>query len=333
MRRFVYGLRDGSFNFRTKLSRIEAESMSTLLESYNKFKPIEIHRNIRGLKLVRFWKGSEFRVFLLYLGIVALKDFVTEEIYHHYLLLCCAVTILSSNVYMVYLNIAEKLLEEYIEKFIELYGIDSISSNIHNLCHVVDDVRKHGPLPNISAYPFESFLGYMKILVRSGNKPLSQIAKRILELERLNMTSSKSIETVKLENKIQDIHDVPACKGVYSKIKLAKDFILTNGTKNNFFLTSKRQIVSMINATSLEGKIHIYGKEISNKYDFFKKPFSSSRLNIYATKCEDHTHQCTFNEPKLYSLTEIKCKLFCLNYQSEFVFIPLIHTFDSKITA
>lgn len=37
-------------------------------------------------------------------------------------------------------------------------GIDSISSNVHNLCHLVDDVKHLGYLPSISTYPFGNIL-------------------------------------------------------------------------------------------------------------------------------------------------------------------------------
>lgn len=80
----------------------------------------------------------------------------------------------------------------YIKKYIELYGNDSISSNVHNLCHIVEDVRKFGPLPFISSYPFENTLGYVKRMVRHGNLPLSQVSKRLTEISDLIITNIKN---------------------------------------------------------------------------------------------------------------------------------------------
>lgn len=100
-------------------------------------------------------------------------------------------------------------------------------------------------------------------------------------------------------------------------------------------MTNNEQIVSMINATYFEDKIHVYGVNLKNKYNFFVKPFPSSRLNIFASKgiidknSERHTkYICDFSDPTLYSLSNIKYKLFCLLYHNEFIFISLLHTLD-----
>lgn len=172
----------GSFNFKTKWRATKISEVSDILISCNETLPTEIHRAVRRLDCVRFWKGLEFRTFLLYIGIVVLKDNLLDAAYEHFLLLFCAVTLCSSNEYIQYLNIAERLFLDYIQGYIRIYGKDSIGSNVHNLCHVVDDVRKFGPLPTISAYAFENHLGYIKRLLRNGNRPLSQIAKRLTEL-------------------------------------------------------------------------------------------------------------------------------------------------------
>ena len=110
-----------------------------------------------------------------------MKDFLSVEVYEHFLMLVLAVTIISCETHLKFLSVSETLQNDYIEMYIDIYGIDSISSNVHNLCHVIDDVRKFGYLPGISSYPFENFLGYIKSLLRSGNRPLAQISKRIIE--------------------------------------------------------------------------------------------------------------------------------------------------------
>ncbi|CAH1125480.1 unnamed protein product [Ceutorhynchus assimilis] len=189
MRKCLYGWVNGSYNFRTKLSAAQIDQLSYLLEECNKRRPIEIHRAIRKLKCLKYWKGTEYRTFLLYIGPVILKVFLTREAYHNFLTLCCAVTILSCNTYSKYIHIAECLLEDFIEQFIDIYGIDAISSNVHNACHVVNDVKKFGSLPEISSYPFENFLGHLKTLLHTGNRQLPQLAKRVIELSKFNSLS------------------------------------------------------------------------------------------------------------------------------------------------
>lgn len=159
----------------------QKQEIDLLLAQLNSEMPTEIHRAIRGLKYMNVWKGSEYRTFLLYIGIVVLKDFLPLDQYNHFLELFCAVTICYSIVYQKYRFIAKELFDEYIENYVFIYGIDAIGSNVHNLCHVIDDVKRFGNLNEISTYEFENALGQMKLWLRRCDKSLEQIARRISE--------------------------------------------------------------------------------------------------------------------------------------------------------
>lgn len=163
MKRCIRGWTHGSHNFtkknKTKFNYHQIQKISEHLENINSTRPNDISRAIRGLKYLNYWKGTEYRTLLVYTGMVVLKDILNEAAYEHFMILSCAVRILSSKEYNRYVPLARVLLIDYIEKFKHIYGKDSISSNVHNLCHVVDDVLKFGPLPNISSYPFENFFG------------------------------------------------------------------------------------------------------------------------------------------------------------------------------
>lgn len=328
MRRCLFGWREGSYNFRTKFSKAQTDQLSNMLIACNKTKPIEIQRAIRSLKSLKFWKGSEYRIFLFYLGPVFLNHFLAPDIYNHFLKLSCAVMILSCNEYLKYIEIAKTLLDEYIEQFIDIYGIDAISSNVHNLCHVIDDVKKFGHLPLISSYPFENFIGQLKHLVRHGNLPLSQVAKRCAEMSKINIFKDENKDKIFVKKKINEKHELPMCNGVYAYLNLTKDFVLRTNDKNKWFMTKGGDIVKMLNATYFKQKIHIFGERVNNKYDFFVKPFASSKINIFASKIDEHSSNMVRN---LYSLSDIKCKIFCIEIShNEFVFLPLIHTLDIK---
>lgn len=132
-----------------------------------------IVQSVRGLDTLTFWKGLEFRTFLLYIGPVVLKDILPEDAYSHFLQLFCAIRICScQRLFNIseYVQVADSLIRDFIEEYICIYGIDSISSNVHNLSHLIDDVKRFGILPKISAYPFENMLYFLKNLVRTGGK-------------------------------------------------------------------------------------------------------------------------------------------------------------------
>lgn len=154
---------------------------------------------MRGLSEIAHWKATEYKSFLLYISIVVVKKFFTDQkIFHHFLSYYCAVVICSRHDQcQENYDVAEKMLKDFLINFKALYGIDHFSSNLHNLCHLVDDVRKFGPLDTISAYPFESKLYFIKRLLRTGKQPLNQVANRISELQEVGLlnelTKKKSV--------------------------------------------------------------------------------------------------------------------------------------------
>uniref|UniRef100_A0A1B0CU09 Transposase domain-containing protein n=1 Tax=Lutzomyia longipalpis TaxID=7200 RepID=A0A1B0CU09_LUTLO len=181
MKRLLEGWINGKFNFRTKFSSAQCKEITKLLAQANETRPIELHRKIRPLDSLHLWKGTEFRTFLLYLGVVILRDFVNSEVYYHFLLLFCSITIYYTKYYSNLFEVAKEMITDYVKSHRKMYGNFSIVSNVHNLLHIYDDVQNFGDLQNISTYPYENYLGKLKRLVRSGNRPLAQVAKRLLE--------------------------------------------------------------------------------------------------------------------------------------------------------
>ena len=321
MKKCLAGWVQGSFNFKTKLSGIQISQMSEQLERCNKTMPIEIHRAVRGIEHLKFWKGLEFRTFLMYLGPVILKDFLDPESYLHFLLLFCAVRICLVKEYFKYLDIANTLFNDYIEEFIILYGKDSIGSNIHNLHHVVDDIKRFGPLDNISTYPFENHLFYIKSLLRSGSLPLEQVALRIKEYSKLECNNySIDLKYPFGKNKQNKSKIAANCDQIFEQLMVQEGLTLKNDNKNKWFLTNRNEIVAMKHAIYNDNQFLICGQKLKEKQNFFEKPILSSYLHIYT--CQKNVDVST----EFYDLKEIKCKLVCLNYKYQLVFFPLIHT-------
>uniref|UniRef100_T1H418 Uncharacterized protein n=1 Tax=Megaselia scalaris TaxID=36166 RepID=T1H418_MEGSC len=150
-------------------------------------KPTEFHRAIRSLEYLSFYKGTEFRNFLLYHGLVALKANVDDEIYENFKDLHCAITICLTNKHRKYVPAAKLIFEKYFRDFKKIYGKCMVSYNIHQTLHLADYVIKYGPLENYSAFEYESKLGIIGNLICSGNNPLEQGANRIIEHLELDM--------------------------------------------------------------------------------------------------------------------------------------------------
>lgn len=73
-----------------QFDEIRQISENLLLKSYI---PREFSRKCRSLTELERWKATEFRLFLLYIGIVALKGPVSCDQYRHFLLLFIAIYI------------------------------------------------------------------------------------------------------------------------------------------------------------------------------------------------------------------------------------------------
>lgn len=186
----------------------------------------------------------------MYFGPVLLQHYLTSEVYDHFLLLFCATIICSCDLYKSYLHLAQTLYETYIEQYIHIYGHDSISSNVHNLCHVVNDVVKFGPLPNISTYPFESMLNNITKKLRKGEAPLQQVANRIQELSHAKTEHLKEIfPTARHEKYLYN------CKKIYTTIYLRKNFCLRCTVKDKWFLSTDNRVVEMQYGEIIEGNL------------------------------------------------------------------------------
>lgn len=194
---------------RQYLTNNDKTNINTMLIGFNSKKPTDFNRSFRSSLVFKYWKGVEFRQFLLYAGIVVLKDELRSDCYQHFIKLFCAVTICYCNYYKDYINLAEEEFNEFIEEFADIYGRDQIVSNVHNLCHITADVRRFGPLSSISSYPFENLLGTLKTRLAKSSKPLEQIARRIAEenFVQRSSTSRKIITVPLLSHRFEVIHD------------------------------------------------------------------------------------------------------------------------------
>ncbi|KYM95855.1 hypothetical protein ALC62_13489, partial [Cyphomyrmex costatus] len=161
-----------------------------LFTQLKRYVPAEFARKPRKLDCIKLWKATEYRLILLYTGPLAFKSILKKNIYYHFLIMHVIVRILSSEELHEYLTYAQDLILFFVKTFIELYGIENVSHNVHSLIHLVDDVKKFGPLDNFSAFKFENFMQILKNYLRKADKPLQQVIRRCIEKEKNLCTST-----------------------------------------------------------------------------------------------------------------------------------------------
>lgn len=336
-KRFLSGLKSGNlWTYSAKWSVNECNEVSIFLKKC--IMPSEINRPVRGLEDLPHWKGTEFRTFLLYVSLVVLKKFIkSRRIYEHFLLYFCAIHIChrSDQTERNY-EIAQAMLMQYLDECKKNFGIQLFSSNLHNLCHLVQDVKKFGPLQTFSAYPFESRLYYLKRLLRSGVNPLPQVARRISEVQSANcFKSAQNNHEIKLmcERKHEDVLTDRSLAyflqnenaKAYSKIQLPTFKLNASQEQNKWVHTISGQIVCVkAIIQSSNGQTYIYGCPLLDIRNYFEKPVLSSKLNIYESNCAE-------GSANFYQMDEIHCKMVKVEYGSRIsVFVPLVHTIQKK---
>lgn len=135
----------GSKNVR--LSTEDVQSVSCHLFTIKKFIPSEFKRKPRNLRDMDRWKATEFRQFLLYTGYIVLKSVISPLCYNHFLCLSIAIRILTDpQMCMTYNAYAHSLLLWFVSNYGDMYGIEYLSHNVHNLLHLAKDVQMFGQL-------------------------------------------------------------------------------------------------------------------------------------------------------------------------------------------
>lgn len=285
--------------------------------------PSEIHRTVRSIQWLKFWKGSEYRTILLYVGITAFKNILAPDAYAHFIYLFCAVTICSCESYKKFVPKAKDLFTEFVEKYIDLYGLDAITINVHNLRHVTENVERFGNLNSISTYPFENAARHIKLKLKQCDKALEQVSRRILELASIKKYQSpkNTYENVVFKFPIHapfENSNIPR----YNYVCVKKSIIFSNRKEGDkWFMTKKNEIVQFNYAYTLNDELFFCGIPLNNKSDYFVRPFNSRFINVFECKIE-------FEIEKQYPIDQVKCKMFISKHEGKLVFVPILHSLD-----
>lgn len=348
-KRFLQGFITGNLNnYNAKLSSSEISKISDFLALTAL--PLEVNRQLRGLDEIKFWKATEFRSYLLYVSPVIMEAFFNQQIYEHYMNFYCAIVICSRHDQPTQnYGIARCMLADFLQGIKLLYSLGLFTSNIHNLCHLVDDVEKLGPLDTFTAYSAESKLFQIKRLIRSGNLPLSQVARRITEMQQnlpVKILNQNEQPPFQLRRKINDISNIDVILQTYLKesnmlyelhtyVKLKNFCIDTKRDSDKWILVKftgqfKIYCIDYIMHEPKNCSIKLFGHTLKTLVDLFSKPVPSSQLQIYKSDLEMEHQSEVFDVDNVYAkLVKIPINLMVASTNT-CAFFPLIHTLTHK---
>lgn len=273
--------------------------INNLLKKIEKTQPSEFQRRIQVLNHLSQFKATEFRTFLLYSGPFVLRCVLPKSKYDHFMLLHTAISLLCSpSVEEEIVDFARELIKQFITGMKSLYGPHHIVFNVHALLHIPDDVLKYGPLDNISAFEFESFMFKLQKMLRKKDKPLSQIFNRIVEMNNIaEISEANPTQYPILKKASSNVNAI-----IYNEV-ISRNFRITNSIKNCWVLTDQNEILKFIHAVKIDNIIMLYASEVLEKTNFYHYPVASSKLKTFKTSTKEAN-------PKLYPLETIVSKMF-----------------------
>ena len=211
MRKLVMTWIKGDRRVRSSAGQVQA--ISTKLSRLKQYVPSCFARKPRGWQEVERWKASEYRQFLLYTGKVVLRGVLRPDVYEHFLCLSVASCMLiSPDLAEVHATYAGELLKHFVEKGRSLYGNEFLVYNVHSMLHLKDEAEEYGSLDACSAFMFENYMQKIKRLVRSGKKPIAQIAKRLSESSGIIPQRSDYSITPKTPDNVFIVNESSCCE-------------------------------------------------------------------------------------------------------------------------
>lgn len=317
MKNIIVNLRSGNKNVR--LSMTHRKELDRRMEYLASQIPFEFQRKTRATANIAKWKATELRFFLLYCGPVVLKDLLNEKLYDHFLLLHVASRILYSENFCLKYNVHAKVyLRTFFSDLKELYGPEFQTLNAHHLIHSSDDVKNmECNLSKISAFEFESYLGKLKRKLRTPNRPLAQVCRRLFE-----ESSVKRSKKVTLPLNLEILSSTAS--GEIEKIKF-KDTLISKHSPNNMVLLSNNNVVT-VNEMFVDNDNLMLKCQIWKKRDVvYEYPSSSKIFNIWNLNTNPLNKFCTV-PVTLISHKLVKLQLsFSENEPKKLFVIPFLH--------
>lgn len=309
-------------NGNVSISDAELATLSETLLEIKNFTPAEFNRKPR--KLTRGsdkLKGHELRRLLCYDGLKAFKH-LNENIFKNFLLLHCAIYILSCAHLREFLEVADHILQDFINHSIELFGRHFVVYNVHALArHIVRECEEHGTLTDFAAFKYENYLGVIKRILRSGFMTMQQLYNRDTErnghLTKPNINGNDVV--------LSEVHERPGGELVggiqYRKMKF-HDITLALNDADCCFMTKDSEVVILSNIVQTRNRqILLIGRRFRRKENAYNYPINSSLLGIFKVSLLDNIRQ-------MWELTDVSRKCYLLPDEDSFLSVPLVHFFQ-----
>uniref|UniRef100_A0A6P7GUF5 Uncharacterized protein LOC114343031 n=1 Tax=Diabrotica virgifera virgifera TaxID=50390 RepID=A0A6P7GUF5_DIAVI len=307
-----------------KLQAAKVHEINLKLAEFKRFIPYEFSRKTRSIVDCKRYKATEFRLLLLYTGIIAFKEILPKKFYNNFLCLSLGTIILCSAEFSKdesFVDYANDLFTHFIKNSIKLYNPDFVSFNVHNMLHIADCVKLYGMLDNFSAFPFENYMPQLTKKVRKAALPLEQVVKRIFE-QRENpfvkrIPPNQQNLTYSMEHSSGPL-PLQCRSPQYKVLKHYKFYLNTSKISDRFVELDNNVIMEVKNMATYENTIVLIGFYYKKIAPLFKVPIDSLHLGIsFIEKVNVNLN--------IYSVSGIRKKIMVLPFKNRFVCFPILH--------
>ena len=201
------------------------------------------------------------------------------------------------------------MLKLFVDKSPELYTEKFVVYNTHSLTHITNDARHFKcSLNEVSAFPYENHLQFIKQLVRNGGNPIFQVTKRIKEKEYTENWKRSFIYFHVITLHYMSLH------------------YISSTLKNSCFLFLN-ELYAFVRKKWKDGKLVCNILDQSQTENFFFHPCESKLINIAFVKRERHLKLRLLEKIDLYK------KVVCLPYEGGYVLIPTLPAIWERLCA
>lgn len=295
------------------------------LSVYEKFIPTEFGgRRGRPLEAVKFWKATEFRTFVLYLGPFAMDGILSKVALNNFFLLHIPLRLLMNpSQCKEFKETARAVLIQFVEDCKTTYAPNLLTHNFHSIIHLPDNLENFDNMEDCASWDFESYLHSLKqLIVRGkGNVPLPQAVKRLEE-------SMSCPQHENASNRQFPYASMPHRKGPlltgfsspqYMNLHF-KSFRLGISARDCCFTRKDGSIIVIRNICSdiATGALTVIGRRFLHKEDAYTAICPSSKLGVFFVS--------QMSELIAVPIGEVLHKNMILPFKTGFITQPLLHT-------
>ena len=295
------------YSIREHLKKVEERMSAFTPPSFVQRCPSSISKHERD------WKAHDYKNWFFHYSAPILRDLMPKHLFDHYKLLLFGIsTLFKSSISEEELELADRALKKFISQFESIYNIRFMSSNVHLILHLVDQVKKFGLLWNITAFPFEDMNGHLKNLVHGSNSPELQISSSVSFLLSIISFKQKFMEENSeaaifydtLDYRVGRLRRHMISKSLYIIGTTTSDEDLSDKMKR---LLSKINVKENVNTRYLTFQRLLKKKYLYNSVDYQRPQTTKNSYITYEYDDETEIGQIV----KFVRSTQCKCKNLC----------------------